>query len=83
MPFVETLQNGAPALPNSTASLFKIVNDGKEAVRVSVKLGRASVNTIEVLGGLEVGDKIILSDMSSADNVERVRLTDEKHLSHQ
>ncbi len=77
------IQNGAPALPNSTASLFKIVNDGKEAVRVSVKLGRASVNTIEVLGGLEVGDKIILSDMSSADNVERVRLTDEKHLSHQ
>jgi beta-lactamase regulating signal transducer with metallopeptidase domain len=76
------IQNGAAAMPNSTASLYKIVNDGKEAVRVNVKLGRQSVNTVEVLDGLQVGDKIILSDMSSVNNADRVRLTDEQHLLH-
>jgi beta-lactamase regulating signal transducer with metallopeptidase domain len=69
------------ATANSTVSLFKIVSEGKEAVRVKVKLGRSSVNTIEVLDGLQVGDKVILSDMSSYENVDRIRLTDEKHLS--
>jgi beta-lactamase regulating signal transducer with metallopeptidase domain len=69
------------ATANSTVSLFKIVNEGKEAVRVKVKLGRSSVNTIEVLDGLQVGDKVILSDMSSYENADRIRLTDEKHLS--
>jgi len=43
-------------------------------VRVNVKLGRSSVNTIEVLDGLKVGDKVILSDMSAWDNFDRVRL---------
>jgi beta-lactamase regulating signal transducer with metallopeptidase domain len=66
---------------NSTIALFKIVKDGTEAVRVEVKLGRVSVNTIEVLDGLKEGDKIILSDMSSYDNADRVHITDEKHLS--
>src|SRR6266480_1866008 len=84
---IEKLENvlyvGRPvhATANSTVSLFKIVNDGKEAVRLEVKLGRSSVNTIEVLDGLQVGDKVILSDMSSYDNANRIRLTDEKHLS--
>jgi hypothetical protein len=55
--------------------------DGTEAVRVKVKLGRSSVNTIEVLDGLQVGDKVILSDMSSYDNADRTHLIDEKHLS--
>jgi hypothetical protein len=68
------------ATANSTVSLFKIVSEGKEAVRVKVKLGRSSVNTIEVLDGLQVGDKVILSDMSSYENADRIRLTDEKHL---
>src|SRR5437773_2387414 len=77
------VQNGSRALPNSAASLYKIVNDGKEAVRVTVKLGRTSVNTIEVLDGLQVGDKIILSDMSSVGNAERVHLTDEQHVRKQ
>ncbi len=62
------------ATGNSPFSLFKIVNDGTEAVRVNVKLGRASVNTIEVLDGLKEGDKVILSDMSSYDNADRVHL---------
>jgi HlyD family secretion protein len=59
---------------DSTIGLFKIVNDGSEAVRVNVKLGRSSVTTIEVLQGLQVGDKVILSDMSAADNFDRIRL---------
>ncbi|MGE4180969.1 MAG: HlyD family secretion protein [Limisphaerales bacterium] len=57
-----------------TAGLFKIVNGGREAVRVPVKLGRSSVSTIEVLDGLEPGDQIILSDMSPWDAHNRVRL---------
>jgi hypothetical protein len=44
-----------------------------------VKLGRASANTIEVLDGLNEGDKVILSDMSSVANADRVRLTDDNH----
>jgi beta-lactamase regulating signal transducer with metallopeptidase domain len=59
---------------NSTSPVFKIVKDGTEAERVNVKFGRASVNTIEVLDGLQVGDKVILSDMSGVGNADRVRL---------
>ncbi len=50
------------------------MNDGSEAVRVNVKLGKSSVNTIEILGGLKAGDKVILSDMSQWDAYDRVRL---------
>ncbi len=84
---VEKLDNvlyvGRPvhATANSTVSLFKLAKDGAEAERVNVKLGRSSVNTIEVLDGLKEGDKIILSDMSSYDNADRVHIADEKHLS--
>jgi HlyD family secretion protein len=60
--------------PDSTIGIFKLVDDGAEAVRVNVKLGRASVNTIEVLSGLQAGDKVILSDMSQWENFERIRL---------
>lgn len=60
--------------PESTVGIFKVVNGGNEAVRVPVKLGRGSVSTIEVIEGLQVGDKIILSDMSNYDAHERVRL---------
>ena len=59
---------------NSTISLFKIVKEGAEAVRVDVKLGLSSVNTIQVLDGLKEGDKIILSDMSAYDNADRIHL---------
>jgi HlyD family secretion protein len=58
----------------STISLFKLTGDGSEAVRVNVKLGRSSVNTVEILQGLLVGDKVILSDMSQVDNYDRIRL---------
>jgi HlyD family secretion protein len=60
--------------PDSTISLFKLVDDGSEAVRVSVKLGRSSVNAIEILQGLKAGDKVILSDMSAWDAFDRIRL---------
>ncbi len=59
---------------NSTIGLFKLVDDGKEATRVQVQLGRTSVNTVEILKGLEIGDKVILSDMSAWDNYDRVQL---------
>jgi HlyD family secretion protein len=59
---------------DSTISLFKVTNDDSDGVRVNVKLGRSSVNTVEILGGLQVGDKVILSDMSQWDNVDRIRL---------
>lgn len=77
----DILQVGRPATvpAHSSASVFKIVNGGKEAQRVGVKFGRTSVNTIEVLDGLKEGDKIILSDMSAYDNAYRLRLTDQMH----
>ncbi|MGB6886452.1 MAG: hypothetical protein WBE10_20535, partial [Candidatus Acidiferrum sp.] len=59
---------------DSTIGLFKLVDDGSEAERVNVKLGRSSVNTIEILGGLKVGDQVILSDMSAWDSFDRIRL---------
>src|SRR5271156_1236959 len=59
---------------NSTVGLFKVIDDGKEAVRVQVQLGRTSVNTVEILKGLQVGDTVILSDMSAWDNYDRVQL---------
>jgi len=60
--------------PNSTVTLFKIDPDGKGATRVPVKLGRTSVNSIEILDGLRVGDRVILSDMSAMDGHDRIRL---------
>lgn len=61
--------------PDSTIGLFKIDPDGKTATRVNVKLGHAAVSYIEVLDGLKVGDRVILSDMSRYDSNSRVRLT--------
>jgi len=59
---------------DSTIGLFKLADDGSEAVRVNVKLGRSSVNAIEILQGLKAGDKVILSDMSAWDAFDRIRL---------
>ena len=67
---------GRPAFGSaeSTVGLFKITADGKEAESVPVKLGRTSVNTVEILQGLQVGDSVIISDMTAWDNYQRVRL---------
>jgi HlyD family secretion protein len=67
---------GRPAFgqDQSVVGLFKIDADGVNAQRVQVKLGKSSVNTIEVLSGLKVGDQVILSDMSAYDAYDRIRL---------
>jgi len=77
---IEKLDNttyvGRPVFgqPNTTVSLFKVDPDGKGASLVEVKLGRASVNSIEVLSGLQPADKVILSDMSVWAGFNRIRL---------
>ena len=72
----DVLYVGRPAFGNedSTVSLFKLSPDLKTATRTSVKMGRASVNAMQVLGGLKEGDTVILSDMSRQDQVDRIRL---------
>ena len=59
---------------NSKVQMFKLIKDGKEAQRVPVQLGRSSVNTIEIVSGLKVGDTVILSDTSAQDGFDRIRL---------
>lgn len=72
----DVMYMGRPAYgqAESTISVFKIMPTG-EAVRTQVQLGRSSVNTIEVKDGLQVGDMVILSDMSTWDAVDRIRVT--------
>ena len=72
----DVLQMGRPVYgqPFSTITLFRITPDGKEALRVPVKLGRASVNAMEIVEGLQAGDRVILSDMSQYDAHQRLRL---------
>jgi RND family efflux transporter MFP subunit len=72
----DVLYVGRPALgnENSTISLFRLAPDGKSATRAPVKVGRASVNSIQIIEGLQVGDKVILSDMSRWDFADRVKL---------
>jgi len=69
---------GRPAFgqENSTISLFRLDSDGHDATRVPVKVGRASVNSIQVIEGLREGDTVVLSDMSRWDNTDRIRLQD-------
>lgn len=66
---------GRPAFgqENSTVGLFKLMPNG-EAVQTKVKLGKSSVNTIEIVEGLQPGDQVILSDMSTYDQYDRVRI---------
>jgi HlyD family secretion protein len=77
---IERLENvlyvGRPAYgqAESMVGLFKVQDGGRTAVRTNVRLGRSSVNTIEVIDGLREGDVVILSDMSSWDSTDRVRL---------
>ena len=72
----DVLNVGRPSTgnENSTISLFRLDPDGKTATRVPVKVGRASVNNIQVIDGLRPGDTVILSDMSRYDADDRVRL---------
>jgi len=67
---------GRPAFgqPNSTVGIFKLDVEGNGAAREQVKLGRSSVNTVEILEGLKPGDRVVLSDMSTWDAFNRIRL---------
>jgi len=77
---VERLQNvlhvGRPAYgqPESTVGIFKVDPSGNTATRVNVRLGKTSVNTIEIQSGLSPRDSVIISDMSRFDNVQKVRI---------
>jgi HlyD family secretion protein len=77
---IERLENvlyvGRPAYgqAQSKVEMFKLIDDGKEAIRVPVMLGRSSVNTIEIVSGLKPGDQVILSDTSAQDGFDRIRL---------
>jgi multidrug resistance efflux pump len=68
------VQRPAYGQAESTVGLFKLDPDGETATRVNVKLGRSSVSTIEIVSGLQPGDKVIVSDMSQYDNVSKVRI---------
>jgi HlyD family secretion protein len=72
----DVLYSGRPAFGAGTGnvSLFKLVDGGSAAIRVPVELGRSSVNAIEIRRGLQVGDVIILSDMTQFGAVDRVRI---------
>jgi len=72
----DVIYMGRPAFgqPNSTVGIFKLDEAGDGASRVQVKLGRSSVNSMEVLEGLKPGDRVVLSDMSTWDAFNRIRL---------
>jgi len=59
---------------NSRVGMFKLVDDGQYAVRITVEIGQTSVNSIEIRGGLEEDDEVILSDMARWDEYDRVRI---------
>jgi HlyD family secretion protein len=77
---IERLTNvlyvGRPAFGQAggTVTLFKLLPDNRTAIRTTVQLGRSSVTTIEVQRGLAAGDRVIISDMSTWDNVNKVRV---------
>jgi HlyD family secretion protein len=77
---IEKLSNvlyvGRPAFgqADSTVTMYKLAGDGKDAVAVKVELGKTSVNTVQILRGLNVGDQVILSDMSAQDGADSIRL---------
>ena len=72
----DVIYTGRPTYvqPNSTITLFKLIDDGAYAVRVPVQVGVTSVNQVEIREGLMPGDEVILSDTSAWDDVDRIRL---------
>ena len=71
---VLSVERPAGSQPEAAVTLFKLIEGGDVALRERVELGRASVGTIEVRGGLREGDRVILSDMSRWDGVDRIKL---------
>src|SRR5687768_15275544 len=72
----DVLKVGRPAFgqAHQTIGMFVLTPDGSEAIRTSVKLGRNSVSTIEILEGLKEGDQVIISDTSALDSYNRIRI---------
>ena len=72
----DVLYVGRPAQgqAESLISLFRLQEGTGEALRVKVKLGRSSVNTVEITEGLKLGDQVVLSDTSAWDAFDRIRL---------
>jgi HlyD family secretion protein len=66
------LGHALPARPNSRVPLFKLVEDGNEAQRVMVDLGNTSIDGVEIVSGLQPGDRVIVSDMSTWSKYDRV-----------
>ena len=62
------------AQSDSSSSFYKLSDDGQFAERINVKLGQGSVNQIEVIDGLTIGEKIIISDSSSWDTYQKIRI---------
>ena len=60
--------------PETTIQMFRLGPEGEIAVRVPVRLGKSSVNTIEIVAGLQEGDEVILSDISRWDDTDRLRI---------
>ena len=77
---IERLENvlyvGRPAYgqAGSRITLFRLLEDGRTATRIPVELGKSSVNTIEIIRGLEIGDQVILNDISQYEDYDRIRL---------
>lgn len=74
LPSALQIQRPAFAQPDSVIALYRLSPDGKEAVRVRVRTGRASVQAIEIVEGLRAGDRVILSDLSAYDDAERLMI---------
>lgn len=72
----DVLKVGRPAFgqANQTIGMFVLTPDGSEAVRTTVRLGRNSVSTIEIMDGLKEGDRVIISDTSALDSYNRIRI---------
>jgi HlyD family secretion protein len=60
--------------PSGNMTLFRLTPDGNAAIRTPVRTGRASYNAIEILGGLEPGDRVVLSDTSAFDKFDRIHI---------
>jgi HlyD family secretion protein len=74
LPSVLYTQRPTYSQPNTTIGLYKVVDDRRYAVRVPVEIGKTSVNAVEILSGLAVGDEVILSDTSAWSDADRIRL---------
>jgi HlyD family secretion protein len=72
----DVLKVGRPAFgqANQTIGMFVLTPDGSEAVRTTVRLGRNSVSTVEIVDGLKEGDQVIISDTSALDSYNRIRI---------